>query len=202
MERIIIIGSGCAGWTAALYTARAKFAAARAHRRTAGGPAHTTSIVENFPGFPEGLDGYELMARMQKQAETLRRRASFGTVRSGGFFPNVLSHSRWTVKQIEALAVHSRHRCEPQTSRRTRRGFAGNQRRDVLRHVRRRAAGFPQPAARRGRRRAIPACEEALYLTRLGRSCISCIAVFVARVKNHGRTHAVESKIKPIGIRR
>jgi thioredoxin reductase (NADPH) len=104
MERIIIIGSGCAGWTAALYTARASLQPLVLTGGQPGGLLTTTSIVENFPGFPEGLDGYELMARMQKQAERFGARASFGTVEAVDFSKRPFT---LTVdgEQIEALAV-------------------------------------------------------------------------------------------------
>jgi len=85
MENIVIIGSGCAGWTAALYTARANLQPLVLTGRQPGGLLTTTSIVENFPGFPEGVDGYELMARMQKQAERFGARSNFGTVESVDF---------------------------------------------------------------------------------------------------------------------
>src|SRR5208283_15085 len=85
MEKIVIIGSGCAGWTAALYTARANLQPLVLTGGQPGGLLTTTSIVENFPGFPEGVDGYKLMTRMQKQAERFGARASFGTVEKVDF---------------------------------------------------------------------------------------------------------------------
>ena len=82
MEKVVIIGTGCAGLTAALYTARANLNPLVLTGIMPGGLLTTTSIVENFPGFPEGIDGYELMTRMQKQAERFGAKIKFATVES------------------------------------------------------------------------------------------------------------------------
>lgn len=85
MEKVVIIGTGCAGLTAALYTARANLNPLVLTGTMPGGLLTTTSVVENFPGFPDGIDGYELMTRLQKQAERFGARIKFGTVETVDF---------------------------------------------------------------------------------------------------------------------
>ena len=69
MHDVIIIGGGPAGLAAGLYNARARLDVVLLERLAPGGQVLTTDWVENYPGFPEGVSGFELMDKMKAQAE-------------------------------------------------------------------------------------------------------------------------------------
>ena len=88
VENVVIVGTGCAGLTAAIYTARANLTPLVIEGIQPGGQLTTTSEVENFPGFPEGIDGFMLMDNLRKQATRFGTRFQSTLVESVDFSTN------------------------------------------------------------------------------------------------------------------
>lgn len=80
MRNVVIVGSGCAGNTAAIYTARANLAPLVVMGHEGGGQLALTTLVENFPGFPEGIDGPALVENMKLQAQNFGAEYTHGAV--------------------------------------------------------------------------------------------------------------------------
>lgn len=108
MENLIIVGTGCAGLTAAIYASRANLSPLVLQGKLPGGQLTTTTLVENFPGFPEGVDGPDLIMRMQQQAEKFGARFQYGFVEE---FEHLGTHSRLKIDgewvETRALIVAS-----------------------------------------------------------------------------------------------
>ncbi|MDR2372255.1 MAG: thioredoxin-disulfide reductase [Puniceicoccales bacterium] len=79
-ENLVIIGSGCAGLTAAIYAARADLSPLVIEGDQPGGQLIRTTNIENFPGFPEGINGFDLVSNMRIQAEKMGARFRSGVV--------------------------------------------------------------------------------------------------------------------------
>src|SRR4051812_15360983 len=85
VENVVIVGTGCAGLTAAIYTGRANLNPLVLEGSLPGGQLTTTSEVENFPGFPHGIDGFQLMQNLREQATRFGTRFEQAMVTSVDF---------------------------------------------------------------------------------------------------------------------
>lgn len=103
--KCLIIGGGPAGYTAAIYAARAALAPVEYEGMEPGGQLTTTTMVENFPGFPGGVDANKLMSDMRQQAVELGADIRRGTITSADLGVRPFRFTVDTEKEIEADAV-------------------------------------------------------------------------------------------------
>ena len=114
MENVVIMGTGCAGLTAAIYTARASLNPLIIEGDLAGGQLSTTTAVENYPGFSEGVDGPELIEQMRQQALRFGARTEPGLVTDVDIESNpfqlVINEEKTVKSKTIIVAVGSRTR--------------------------------------------------------------------------------------------
>jgi thioredoxin reductase (NADPH) len=108
VRNVVIMGSGCSGLTAAIYASRANLKPLLLEGHEPGGQLSMTTLVENFPGWPEGIQGPDLIDNMRKQAERFGTEFRIGHVTAADLTqrPFVLTVDKWQVK-TRALIIAS-----------------------------------------------------------------------------------------------
>lgn len=113
-HNVIIAGSGCAGHTAAIYAARADLSPLVIEGDEPGGQLSLTSDVENFPGFPDGVGGFELISRMKQQAQKFGASYEYGRIkavtREGSQFTLTMEDGTTKTTRVLIVATGARAR--------------------------------------------------------------------------------------------
>ncbi len=204
VENVVIIGTGCAGLTAAIYTGRANLSPLVLEGSQPGGQLTTTSEVENFPGFPQGVDGFQLMDNLRQQAAKFSARFETGRVVSVDFASNPLK-LRTEEREILAKAVVIATGAAPRMT-----GIPGEKELYGGRGVT--TCATCDGAFYRGMDVAVigggdSACEEALFLTRFAskvylvhrRDALRASKIMADRATSHPKIEMVWSSV-PVAV--